>query len=240
MALRRVRAVAGGVVVADSDDAVLYGGDAGEAVYYFPADDVRRDLLADSGRTSSVAGLGTMALYHLQATSRASARSSAGSSAAFSPLDPPPGLDVLRGRLAFEWGAVDAWFEEDDEVHGSPRVPYHRVDAIHSGRHVVVTLAGRVLAESRRSVAVFETNQPARYYLSRLDTAMAALAPSERRDKSPYLGTACYFSVVLGDKLFADVAWSYPFPIPECPKVAGLICFDESVAEIEVDGHSSC
>jgi uncharacterized protein (DUF427 family) len=209
-ALRRVRAVVGGVVVADSKDAVLWADGDGKAAYYFPADDVRRELLSGSGRTSSNGSLGPMGLYSF----RTITGSSPGCAVAFSPLDPPPGLDVLRDRLAFDWGAVDSWFEEDDEVHGSPRVPYHRVDAIGSGRHVMVTLGGRLLAESRRSIAVFETDQPARYYLSRLDTALGMLTPSERRHKSPYLGTACYFSAVLDGRLFADVAWSYPFPSP--------------------------
>ena len=235
--LRQVRAVVGGVVVADSSDVVLYAGDDSKATYYFPTEDVRRDLLSDSGETSNGPGLGPLRHYLLQIAPRSS--SATGTAAAFSPVAPPPALGVLRDRIAFDWGSVDAWFEEDDEVRGSPRVPYHRVDAIHSGRHIVVTLAGRLLAESRRTVAVFETNLPARYYLSRLDTALGLLTPSDRRDESPYLGTASYFSAVLNGGLYADVAWSYPFPIPECSKVAGLICFDESVAKVEVDGSTS-
>jgi len=36
-----------------------------------------------------------------------------------------------------------------------------------------------------------------------------------------------------------DIAWSYPFPIPECPKIENLICFyDERVDMIEVDGEA--
>jgi uncharacterized protein (DUF427 family) len=31
------------------------------------------------------------------------------------------------------------------------------------------------------------------------------------------------------------VAWSYQNPIPECPKIAGLICFDESRARVEAE-----
>jgi uncharacterized protein (DUF427 family) len=202
-ALRRVRALKSGVVLADSRDVILYAGPQGAAAYYFPAEDVRHDLLD--------------------------------ASAGFSPADPPPGLDLLRGRYAFKWNAIDTWLEEDDEVRGHPRVPYHRVDAVMSGRHVTVRLAGTLLAESRRPVAVFETGQPARFYLPRADIAMHLLTPDDRRTESPYLGTAVYYSARTGEALHAGLAWSYQNPIPECPKIAGLICFDESRAQVEAE-----
>lgn len=31
--------------------------------------------------------------------------------------------------MAFYWNRVDAWFDEDEEVRGHLRDPYHRVDA---------------------------------------------------------------------------------------------------------------
>jgi uncharacterized protein (DUF427 family) len=154
---------------------------------------------------------------------------------AFSPTRPPPGLDVLRGRFAFEWNAIDTWLEEDDEVRGHPRVPCHRVDAVASGRHVVVRLAGTLLAESRRPVAVFETGQPARFYLPRADVAMHLLTADDRRTESPYLGRAVYYSARDGAALHPGVAWSYNDPIPECPKIAGLICFDDSRVRVETE-----
>ena len=29
-----------------------------------------------------------------------------------------------------------------------------------------------------------------------------------------------------------DLAWSYPFPIPECPKIENLVCFYNERADI--------
>jgi uncharacterized protein (DUF427 family) len=199
-ALRRVRALKSGVVLADSRDAILYAGPHGAATYYFPARDVRHDLLGASAETTTI---------------------------------PQSGLDLLRGRFAFDWNAIDTWLEEDDEVRGQPRVPWHRVDAVASGRHVAVRLAGTLLAESRRPVAVFETGQPPRFYLPRADIAMHLLTPDDRRTESPYLGTAVYYSAHAGEAIHAGVAWSYQDPIPECPKIAGLICFDDSRVRVE-------
>ena len=51
-----------------------------------------------------------------------------------------PGLD---GHLRCEWDALDAWFEEDEQVFVHPRNPYVRVDALRSSRPVRVELDGR-------------------------------------------------------------------------------------------------
>jgi uncharacterized protein (DUF427 family) len=96
-----------------------------------------------------------------------------------------------------------------------------------------VRLAGTLLAESRRPVAVFETGQPARFYLPRADIAMHLLTPDDRRTQSPYLGTAAYYSARAGEAIHSGVAWSYQDPIPECPKIAGLMCFDDSLVRVE-------
>lgn len=226
-ALRRVRALKSGVVLADSRDAILYAGPHGAATYYFPAGDVRRDLLGASAETATIPGVGLAARFCVAAGPP--------TPVAFSPTSPPSGLDLLRGRFAFDWNAIDTWLEEDDEVRGHPRVPWHRVDAVASGRHVAVRLAGTLLAESRRPVAVFETGQPPRFYLPRADIAMHLLTPDDRRTESPYLGTAVYYSARTGEALQAGVAWSYQDPIPECPKIAGLICFDDSLVRVEVE-----
>ena len=40
-------------------------------------------------------------------------------------------------------------------------------------------------------------------------------------------------------QLFGDLVWTYPDPIPECPKIKGYLCFfNEHVDDILVDGVS--
>jgi len=65
---------------------------------------------------------------------------------------------------------------------------------------------------------------------------MDLLVPSEKVTSCPYKGTVRNYSVRIGDRLFPDIVWSYPDPIPECPKIKGYLCFfDEHVDEILLD-----
>jgi len=69
------------------------------------------------------------------------------------------------------------------------------------------------------------------------DVRMDLLVPSETRSQCPYKGIASYWSIRVGDTLAKDLAWAYPFPIPECPKIENLVCFfNEQVDAIHVDG----
>ena len=66
---------------------------------------------------------------------------------------------------------------------------------------------------------------------------MDLLVPSEKTTACPYKGRARYLSARIGGEEFPDIVWSYPEPIPECPKIKGLMSFfNEQVDEIRVDG----
>ena len=88
--------------------------------------------------------------------------------------------DSLRraGRqVRFEWDALDAWFEEDEEVFVHPVTRTRRVDALRSTRPVRVELEGVLLAESSSPVLLFETGLPTRYYLDRTAVNFGASNP---------------------------------------------------------------
>jgi uncharacterized protein (DUF427 family) len=114
--------------------------------------------------------------------------------------DAVPGL---AGLVRFEWDALDAWFEEDEEVFVHPRDPYARVDALRSTRHVRVELDGVVLAESSSPVLVFETGLPTRYYLNRTEVDFTHLEASRTVTACPYKGrTTGYWSVRTPDATY--------------------------------------
>jgi uncharacterized protein (DUF427 family) len=88
----------------------------------------------------------------------------------------------------FDWAALDAWYEEDEQVFVHPRNPYVRVDALRSHRAVRVELDGVVLAESACPVMVFETGLPTRFYFDRSDVHFEHLQHTEAETACPYKG----------------------------------------------------
>ena len=63
------------------------------------------------------------------------------------------------------------------------------------------------------------------------------LEPSATATRCPYKGPARFFSARVGDEVHPDLAWTYPDPIPENPRVAGLIAFFNERVDLVVDGE---
>jgi uncharacterized protein (DUF427 family) len=148
--------------------------------------------------------------------------------AAFRPSDPALELFVL-----LDFDAFDAWYEEDERNVAHPRDPFHRIDIVHSSRHVRVELDGVTLAESSRPCLLFEPPLPVRYYLPREDVRTDLLGPSDTRTACAYKGEASYFG--LPDA--GDVAWTYLQPLREASEVTGRVAFLNECVDIVVDGE---
>lgn len=230
---KRVRVVANDRTVADSVATILVLEAGHSPVYYFPRADVRADLLQASNRRSRCPHKGEASYWSLDVDGRRV------EDAVWSYEQPIEGARQISGHLAFYWNKVDRWFEEDEEIFGHPRDPYHRVDVRPSAREVRAVFAGETIARSRRALFLFETGMPTRYYIPREDVRMDRLAPSATRSVCPYKGDASYWSIELGGRSVADAAWSYRDPLPECPRIAGHICFyPDKLDALEVEGES--
>ncbi|TCP45123.1 uncharacterized protein (DUF427 family) [Tamaricihabitans halophyticus] len=151
----------------------------------------------------------------------------------------PGGDDRLREHVRLDWAAMDAWFEEDEEVFVHPRDPGVRIDVLASSRRVRIEADGVVVADSSAPRLLFETNLPVRYYLPKLDVRMELLEPSDTVTHCPYKGSARYWSLRIGDQLYPDLAWSYPTPVPESAKIAGLIAIPQERVQLYVDGQQA-
>ena len=115
--------------------------------------------------------------------------------------------------------------------------PYSRVDALRSDRSVRIELEGAILAESSRTVMVFETGLPTRYYFDRLDVHFDHLRPSETVTSCPYKGTtSAYWSAAVGESIVPDIAWAYDFPTRQVAPIAGLVAFYNEKVDVTVDG----
>lgn len=228
---RRVRAVFGGAVVADSQGMRLLRPPWGPPTYFFPRRDVRSELLVPSEYATLHADLGPASYWNVTAGGRTA------ENAAKTYRQPPKALAGLADCVTLDWNAMDAWYEEDEEIFVHPRDPRHRVDVRESSRHVRVEIDGQTVADTRRPRLLFETGHPTRYYIPRLDVRMDLLRPSETHTGCPYKGTASYWSLPAGGRLEEDIAWSYVFPYEECAKIANYLCFYNERADLYVDGE---
>jgi uncharacterized protein (DUF427 family) len=226
---RRIRAFLGGAVVLDTTRAVYVWEWPHYPQYYVPIADVAGDVLVDEDHAQRL-HRGTARRYGLRAGSvdrPASAR-------VFS----NDALEGLVDTVRFDWGAMDAWFEEDEEVFVHPRNPYVRVDALRSTRAMRIELEGMVIAESSSPVMVFETGLPTRYYLNRTEVDFEHLVPTETVTSCPYKGTTSgYWSFQFGETSHPDVAWAYDFPTRQLAPIAGLIAFYNEKVDVILDGN---
>ena len=138
--------------------------------------------------------------------------------------------------MAIPWDALDAWFEEDEQLIAHAIDPYHRVDTRRTSRNVVVGVDGEALAETTSAVALFETGLPIRWYLPWEDV-VADLEPSDLNTACAYKGVASYFSVRAGDALHENIAWTYLDPRHDAAAVKDLVCFFNEAVDVDVDGE---
>ena len=176
---RRIRAVLNGQVVLDTTAALYVWETPHYPQYYIPVSDVNPSLLVDES-DDQTEDRSRFRRYALRAGD----------------VTKPNAVQIIDGNAIggvaamarVAWDAVDAWFEEDEEVFVHPRNPYTRVDALRSTRRVRVEIAGVLLADSTSSVMVFETGLPTRYYLNRTEVNLSLLTPVDTTTACPYKG----------------------------------------------------
>jgi len=230
---RRVRVQFAGEWIADSTDMVLMYEVNHLPVYYFPVKDVRLDLLHPTDHTSHCPYKGDASYWSIEAGGQVSENAVW---AYQTPFDEMSAIN-LQDYCAFYWDRVDHWFEEDEEIFVHPRDPYKRIDTVPSSRAVEVIIGGETFAETTRAHFLFETGLPTRYYIPAEDVRMDLLSPSDTQSRCPYKGIASYWNAGIGGQTYEDIVWSYPDPVPECPKIRDLLCFfNEQVDAILVDG----
>jgi uncharacterized protein (DUF427 family) len=142
----------------------------------------------------------------------------------------------LAGLVALDFAAFDGWRAEDEVLVAHPRDPFKRIDVLNGSARVEVLLGDTVLADSDWPSVLLETQLPPRYYLPPEDVATSLLTPSDKVTFCAYKGRASYLSTADGRPEGRDIAWTYPEPLDDARRVAGLIAFWNERVDIRVDG----
>jgi len=143
----------------------------------------------------------------------------------------------LVGYVELDFDAFD-WWEEDEPIVGHPRDPFHRIDVRRSSRRVRLEHQGVVLADSDHGRWLFEGAFPmVRYYLP-TDDVRVELRPTDLHTTCAYKGRATHYTAVFADQELANIAWSYPEPLPDAAEVAGFVCFYQERLDLFIDGDA--
>ncbi len=91
---------------------------------------------------------------------------------------------------------------------------YPRPPAVQpSGKHVVVTLGGVVIIDTRSALRVLETSHPPSWYLPITDVLAQAVQPATGNSYCEWKGVAQYLDLVAGGIRAERAAWHYPEPV---------------------------
>ncbi|OBZ10068.1 MULTISPECIES: DUF427 domain-containing protein [Bacillales] len=227
-----IRVVFGGVTVADSKQVLVVTETGRLPVYYFPLEDVKTELIAWSEQRENQGNKGEAVYGDITVDNLVFER------AAWQYPEPAGESSIIKGYISFAWKQADAWYEEEEQIFVHARDPYSRIDAIPSSRHVQVYIGGKLIADSRRPVILYETGLTPRYYLPKEDIRFDLLKPSATTTQCPYKGTATYWSALHEDgQTTKDIVWSYAEALPEVHEIAGRLSFyNEEVDAIYIDG----
>lgn len=213
---RRLRIEVGDEIVADTTSALRLHETGLLPVHYVPFADVRADLLEPTDHHTTCPFKGEASYWTVRAGDRIE------EDLVWSYPQPVAGVAGIRDHAAFYLGRVDAVYEEAVRLIGRPHDPYHRVDTLRSDRRVRVRLGDELLADTARPMAVFETGVPPRWYVPRMDVLTDRLDVSDTVSTCPYKGVASWYSLRGGP---ADVAWTFPEPLPEALGLADHLSF---------------
>jgi uncharacterized protein (DUF427 family) len=223
---RRMRVRFGGTWIADSEQVLLLFEPGRYPVAYFLETDVSPEVLEHSERATRHPDLGGTSWYIVKAGLKRAERG------AWQHIELPDYAGELRGRVAFAWAAMDAFYEEDERILGHAADSYHRIDIRQTSRSLVVRLHDRVIADTNRPIALYESGFAPRWYVPRADIDEAALTFVERQTFCPYKGLCTYYDI--GDAPLG--AWSYREAYPEVGRISGLVSFEPGIVSVHLDG----
>ena len=115
--------------------------------------------------------------------------------------------------------------------------PDHPITVERNPARVVVTLGGRVIADTRDALTLREASYPAVQYIPRKDADMSLLARTDHSSHCPYKGDASYFSIPSGGERSRNAVWTYESPHAAVAAIKGRLAFYpdrvDSIEEIQ-------
>ena len=122
--------------------------------------------------------------------------------------------------------------------------PDHPISIQHNCARVVVSVAGRVIADTRSALTLREADYSPVQYIPREDVDFSQLERTDHATYCPYKGDCNYYSVPAGGKKSVNAVWTYEDPYPAVAQIRDHVAFypdrvDEIAEQPSNDGESS-
>jgi uncharacterized protein (DUF427 family) len=122
--------------------------------------------------------------------------------------------------------------------------PDHPISIQHNRARVVVSVAGRVIADTRNALELREADYPPVQYIPREDVDLSQLKRTDHVTYCPYKGDCNYYSVPAGGKKSVNAVWTYEDPYPAVAQIKEQVAFypdrvDEILERLPTTSKSS-
>lgn len=103
--------------------------------------------------------------------------------------------------------------------------PDHPISIQRNPAHVVVSAAGRVIANTGNALTLREADYPPVQYIPREDVDFSQLERTDHATYCPYKGECSYYSVPAGGEKSVNAVWTYEDPYPAVAQIKGHVAF---------------
>ena len=90
---------------------------------------------------------------------------------------------------------------------------------------MIVSVAGRVIADTRGALTLREATLPAVQYIPRSDVDMSLLQRTTHATYCPYKGDCAYYSIPAGGERSVNAVWTYEQPYAAVAPIKDHLAF---------------
>jgi uncharacterized protein (DUF427 family) len=103
--------------------------------------------------------------------------------------------------------------------------PDHPITIESNSQHLVISVAGQVIADTHNALDLREASYPVVHYIPRSDVNMRLLERSPHLTYCPYKGECSYYSIPAGGAKSVNAVWTYEDPYAAVAAIKEYVAF---------------
>jgi uncharacterized protein (DUF427 family) len=103
--------------------------------------------------------------------------------------------------------------------------PDHPITPSPVQERIIVTVAGKRIADTRAALSLKEAAYPPVYYIPRFDVDMSQLQRTSHQTYCPYKGDCAYYSIPAGAERSVNAVWTYEAPYAPVSAIRDYLAF---------------